>query len=147
MRTRSSKVFPSLVAACLLFFSAACTKPSTYEAFVTAENANAGMFNFYLDLSDSLSTFDVYLYTRVDRRQSSREFDPMEVKIWWVAPSGSVYDETVWMRTGDHRGVKQLYRKGIVPSEAGEWNLCLKPVDAPDSFRGIGVILENNGTR
>ena len=105
------------------------------------------MYDFEIDFSDSTAVYDIYFYTRTDCARASSVPVPLRLDIWWVAPSQSVYDESVFMKTGDYRGLKQLYRKGVVPSENGVWKLCVKPDNVPPHFRGLGVVCDKNGTR
>lgn len=133
----------------VLVVLAACSRPKSYEEFIREKDSVSGMYSFELDMTDSLDIYDVWFYTRVDRSRAATvaDYPPMELVVWWVAPSGKVYDETVYMSSGDYRGVREKYRSGIEPSERGVWKLCVKPNDPPKNFRGFGVICERYGTR
>ncbi|MCR5560521.1 MAG: hypothetical protein K6F58_01735, partial [Bacteroidales bacterium] len=48
--------------------------------------------------------------------------------------------ETVYLPYGTRAGSSQLYRSGIKPEPAGEWRIAVKPIDAPEGLRGIGII-------
>jgi len=132
-----------------MFLLASCQQPSSYEKFIRTADAVDGQFCFEIDMSDTLSLYDLSFFTRVDvGRFASQKARPyLELYVSWVSPSGQVFDETVFMEAGDSRGSSQLYRSGLEPFEAGEWKLNIRPVDAPSRFRGLGVICRKNGTR
>lgn len=138
-----------LILSAAAFALVSCVRPGAYEEFLTVGESVAGRYNFELDMSDSLDTYDVSFYTRVDRGRTStvREYPPLKLDIWWKSPSGKVFDETVYMSSGDYRGVRELYRSGIVPSERGVWTLCIQPENPPKGLRGMGVICERYGAR
>lgn len=126
-----------------------CARPGAYEEFIRVSDAVSGRFCFDIDMSDSLDIYDVWLYSRIDRQRpvTLQGYDPIKLRIWWVSPSQKVYDEEVYMESGDYRGVRQLYRSGIEPSERGVWKLWVEPVNPPGGFRGLGVIFERYGAR
>lgn len=126
-----------------------CSRPLSYESFIKNSDAGAGVYEFAMDLSDTTGVYDIYLFARVDRsRLLGRESRvPQKLEMKWISPSKKVWDESVYMNMGDYRGVRQLYRKGIVPSEDGQWILQIRPEELPPAFRGMGVICEKNGTR
>lgn len=146
-RMNISRALAILLAAVAVLSS--CSRPLSYEVFVRQADASDGDYHFELDLSDSTGFYDLYFYTRVDRSRNlgPESRTPMKLDIWWESPSHMVYDETVYMDAGDFRGVRQIYRSGIVPAEYGIWKLCVRPSPVPVSFRGLGIILEQNGTR
>lgn len=127
----------------------ACSRPESYEEFIQVDDSIRGRYEFELDMSDSLEVYDVSFYTRVDRGKiySVNELPPLEIKVIWESPSGRVYDETVYMSSGDSRGVREKYRTGIEPYERGIWKLCVIPDDPPKGFRGLGIVFERYGTR
>ena len=46
------------------------------------------------------------------------------------------------------RGSKELYRSGVVPAQAGDWQLSVRPVGVDEDFLGLGVIYKKrDGTR
>lgn len=130
-----------------------CSAPSSYEEFIRADAADSlGRFCFTLDMSDSLSSYDVSLYMRLDASDEKFETLPsVRVDASWLSPSGVVSDETVYIPKGSFvnhvgyaRDCKVLYRSGIVPPESGKWTLMLSlpSVAECSGFRGIGVILK-----
>lgn len=143
----SSRALAILLAAVSVL--ASCSRPLTYEKFVQAKDVSDGDYDFELEFSDSTGVYDLYFFTRVDRSRNLNPENrtPMKLDIWWESPSHKVYDEYVYMEPGDFRGVRQIYRSGIVPSEYGTWKLCVRPSSVPASFRGLGIVLEQNGTR
>ena len=66
----------------------------------------------------------------------------------WLSPSGESVAETVYMRSVERRGTRELYRRGLIPAEAGDWQLSVRPVGADEDFLGLGVICKRqDGTR
>ena len=128
----------------------------SYEQFISVENREAnGLYRYTLDLSDSLCTYDVSFYSRIDatriKEAHSRDFSMM---VTWTAPSGQRFRETVYFGLFDEsagsdsysRQYVKLYRKGLVPMEFGTWNLEVlvnSGADVP-GFRGLGVICKKN---
>ena len=121
----------------------------SFESFVRKADAKAGVYEFALDLSDSTGVYDIYLFTRVDRSASlgMEGRTPQKLNISWISPTNKVWEESVYMDMGDFRGVRQLYRRGIVPEEDGLWTIKIKPDSLPANFRGMGIICDQNGTR
>lgn len=133
----------------------ACARPSSTEEFVKLSGrSDDGLYRFELDMSDSLSAYDVSFYSRIDcnsvRLVSFRDF-PMVIT--WISPDGvrkyhekvyfPIHEETV----GSSFYSKQYlipYRSGLVPVRHGVWHLSVE-VEADDhipGFRGLGVICE-----
>ena len=133
-------------------------RPSSYEQFVRADQTEDGRYVFALDLSDSAATYDISLYTRVDAPllQAERPAGQLGLEVEWTLPDLSQGDtppewpatreftprltETVYLPYGTRAGSSQLYRSGIKPEPAGEWLLAVRPIDAPEGLRGIGII-------
>jgi len=62
--------------------------------------------------------------------------------------SGNGFSETVYMRRVEVRGTREAYRSGMVPAEAGDWQLSVRPVGVDADFLGLGVICKRkDGTR
>ena len=52
------------------------------------------------------------------------------------------------MERVDPKGEKELYRSGMVPAQAGDWQLSVRPVGVDEDFLGLGVICKKrDGTR
>lgn len=135
---------------------ASCAKPRSYEEFIKLNNKSEdGMYHFALDLSDSLCTYNLWFYSRIDcnnvRMAELRDF-PMEIT--WVSPTGLKYKEKVYFPI--HSGMENSdfytnqyripYRMEIDPREHGAWELAVS-IDADDhipGFRGLGIICEKN---
>lgn len=129
-------------AICLLL--ASCTRPAQSEDFIRADKADGGVYSFPVDMADSLASYDFWFYSRL----AAGRRDNVELRVSWVAPSGRSLYETVYMERVDSRGVRELYRSGMVPSEYGEWTVNVRPVDPGKGFLGLGLICRrNDGTR
>ena len=50
-----------------------CSRPVSYEKFVSVEDREAnGLYSYTIDLSDSLCTYDVSFYSRIDATTARR---------------------------------------------------------------------------
>lgn len=133
-------LIPCLAALALFLAPCSCIRPSSFETFIPASKAQAGVYVFDFEMADTLSTYDYYFYTRVDGPQ----LDSLPLKVMWLAPSGESFTETVYM---DPASVKELYRSGVRPGEAGGWRICVRPLGVGNGFRGLGLVCKDNGTR
>ena len=151
-----------LLLAVLMAAAWSCVRPDSVEQYVGAEQREPnGLYNYTIDMSDTLATYDITLYSRIDagkqRMAATRDF-PLTVT--WTAPSGRRYRETVYF--GIHEGsegsnfysnqYRKPYRTGLVPVEAGIWELAVQVNSGNEvpGFRGLGVICKKNlrdGTR
>lgn len=120
-----------------------CGLPDSAEYYVTAGNAEAGVYPFNLDMADSTASYDVFFYTRVDGGRGGG----LCLDVKWTSPSGKTFSETVYMNSGDSKGIKECYRSGLEPVEPGVWKLEIKPAGSLPGLRGMGVICNRNGTR
>lgn len=139
-----------------------CSRPVSYEKFISVENKEAnGLYRYTLDLSDSLCTYDVSFYSRIDvnvmKETLPRDFSMM---VTWTAPSGQRFRETVYFGISDasagsdsySRQYVKPYRKSLVPIEFGTWEmevLVNSGAEVP-GFRGLGIVCKKNlphGTR
>ena len=121
-------------------FAIACSRPASYEQFVKADDATAGIYEFTLDMSDTTASYDISLYT-------APLHNPLLLDITWLVPPKSLsnseiamspflqmpegdtaqlagnqhvdghsktdiaeFREAVWFPAGEHRA---LYRSGI----------------------------------
>ena len=103
------------------------------EDFVKADGS--GRYEFAVDMSDSLCTYDLSFYTRLDGRDAPSGF-PM--KIYLTSPSGQTYVEGVYFDCSS--GVKVPYRTGLVPVEHGVWRMSVSAV--AQGMCGLGLICE-----
>lgn len=132
-----------------------CRKPSVYERFVQNNDCTeAGVYDFVVDMSDSLATYDVSLYTRVDGDHSGENTSVgVLVDVAWKSPSGIVYSEKVYFPFSEgteffSRQAVMPYRVDTVPVEYGLWELSLRPQVDIAGLRGWGVkCVRKNGTR
>lgn len=131
-----------------------CSEPQSYEEFVrTGSKDEDGLYRFTLNMSDSLAVYDLSFYSRIEcgngKLAELRDF-PLDITL--QSPSGRKYWEKVYFPV--HQSSKGSnfyshqyilpYRSGIIPDEAGEWELAVR-IDADGhipGFRGLGVILE-----
>lgn len=132
-----------------------CVRPTSTESYIKLhDKSEDGLYHFELDMSDSLATYDVTFYTRIDcnnvKMASLRDF-PMEIT--WVAPDSvrkfrekvyfPIHDETASSGFYSNQYVVP-YRTGLDPISHGIWQLTVK-IDADEhlpGFRGLGVICE-----
>lgn len=138
---------------CALLLPALClfiasTRPDTEEQFIKAQDAQNGLYVFAVNLQDSLSTYDFSFYFRADQSfAGSRQYSiPMDIS--WINPSsGTALKERVYAGGKGNEGMRLKYRSGVRISETGEWKIQVYPREVPDRFRGLGLIVERNGTR
>ncbi len=113
-----------------------CSEPQSEEFFLFPDQcALDGSYRFCPDMSDSLSVYDLSLYSRIDQR-SYGSF-PVNIKV--KSPSGVLIadDKVFW----DMSEPVVKYRTGIVPSEYGKWEVWVY-VEKINGLRGIGLICE-----
>lgn len=128
---------------------ASCRKPSAMEFFVLNENRGEdGLYRYELDLSDSLATYDVYLYSRIDEQSSTlSQLDDIPMAAYWTAPDGEVYKDSFYFPVRDAKKgffsseYKLLYREGIAPVQRGKWRLHIDVAqyEGVPVLRGLGV--------
>jgi len=139
MRRRA--LFFSLLAALLL---PACSEPDGQEIFIRCDEAADGVYVFPLPLSDTTAAYDFWFYSRT----AERPVADLQLNVQWLAPSGEAFSETVYMREVSSRGTKEAYRSGMVPAQAGDWQLSVRPVGADGELLGMGVVYKKrDGTR
>ena len=134
------KRFPLLLALMVL---CCCARPDTQDFFVPRSEAAGGVYDFQFALEDSLSTYDFLFYTRVDGAWENN----IRMDARWLSPEGKSYSETVYLAPEDSDGIARMYRSGVVPASYGDWKLSVSISSAPSGFRGLGLILQKNGTR
>lgn len=125
-----------------------CSKPAVSESFVSVDETDViGSYVFDMDLCDSLATYDLYLYTRVDQLPSTLAArEDMELRVRWISPEGERYEETVFFPVREK--IKALYRRDFAPVMPGMWKLELSVRDEIEGLRGMGIVLERkDGTR
>lgn len=130
-----------------------CSRPPSYETFVLKEDADYGdTYSFNLDFFDSLSTFDLSLYTRMER-QAFEAFpaDSLDLRVNWISPSDSILTEDILLDLGDpvdssyfHKDYICSLSERVVPFESGTWRLRIMVRNNSDGLRGLGVIFRRN---
>ena len=123
------------------------------ERFVKGE----GPYTFFVDMSDSTSTYGFDLYTRVDGPVDSlRKLTALPLSVTWTSPSFHVFREEVYLPMEGQgkfftRAVRAPYRAGVRPAEWGQWIVAVRVTDPPEGLRGMGLVVarkrENDGTR
>lgn len=143
------RALPYIVAMVMV---AACSEPAQMEYFCSSDDRDSlGRFCYSLDMSDSLSTYDIAFYTRIDC--SPKDFDALNdvrVDVELVSPAGLSYVETVYLPVASFSSRKRCtydsiadYRTGLTPVEWGVWQMYLSLPEI-QGLRGMGVI---NGKR
>ena len=107
-----------------------CHRPAAHETFLRSDGS--GLYEFDLDMSDSLVVYDVSFYTRIDVEQLAGF--PMQVR--WYSPSGQLYSEQVYFDYS--AGPVSLYRRSCDPQEHGIWRMMVR-CEAP-GMRGLGLV-------
>jgi len=145
-----------LCAGILAFLAVSCREPASSEVFIPVP----GPYTFTLDFSDSLATYDVALFTRIDSRAGSvQALGELPLIAVWTAPDYSQEDvfsnpyytftEVVYLPLGASKRsyfssqVWHPYRKGVNPGIYGDWTLTLSIPDTVQvrGLRGLGVEL------
>ena len=123
---------------------AACSEPDGVELFVRRSAARDGVYIYRLPLTDTTAAYDFWFYSRSQKHSLA----DVQLNVQWLAPSGNGFSETVYMRRVDVLGSRELYRSGMVPAEAGEWQLSVRPVGTGEELLGFGVVCKRqDGTR
>ncbi|MCR5071081.1 MAG: hypothetical protein K6A62_04060 [Bacteroidales bacterium] len=121
-----------------------CAESDAVEEFVRRDEARAGVYVYSLPLADTTVAYDFWFYSR----SVERPLQSVQMNVQWLAPSGEAFSETVYMRRIDPKGSKELYRSGVVPAQAGDWQLSVRPVGAGEELLGLGIIYKKqDGTR
>ena len=148
--------FRVLVIAALAAVSLGCSRPVSYEKFIRIEDKGEdGQYHYTLDMTDSLCTYDIYFFSRIDcNRHRLAEVRDFPLNVTWISPDGIRYAEKVYFGVHDDeegedyysRQYKFLYRSGLVPVRHGEWEMMVR-IDSDrfvPGFRGLGVICKKN---
>ena len=130
MAMRRSLLF-GLLGVLLLCWVAGCKRPVSTEQFVFDDGS--GQFDFTVDMSDSLCTYDLSFYTRLESRLSPPGFP---IRVYMTSPSGAVYSETLFYDASVSLVVP--YRAGLEPVEYGLWQLSVRA--RAEGLKGMGLI-------
>ena len=116
---------------CLLLLMAACSRPSSEEQYVFDDGS--GLFLFEVDMSDSLSVYDLSFYTRLESRYAPPGFP---IRVYMTSPSGVTYSESLFYDASVALVVP--YRVDLQPVEYGLWHLSVRA--RAEGLKGMGLI-------
>lgn len=133
---------------CFLLLAASCSNPKSVEPFVPA-NEEAATYRFTLDLSDTTRVWDLGFYGRIDgTREQLEGLDVLPLDVRFTAPDGSQYGEHVRVPLRPETPLSlifdETYRRGMKPTQPGEWELTLTAPNAPEGLTGVGIILNHD---
>lgn len=134
---------------------ASCKRPLSEENFVlSSEAAEVGGFIFDVDMTDSLCTYDMSFYTRIDfPRNKVSVLQDYPLYLVWTSPSGIRQAFTVYMdltkATNPTYFSKQIvlpFMEDASPKEYGMWQLKVSANEALSDMglRGLGLIVKRN---
>lgn len=124
-----------------------CTDSDQKQEFLKINHRDSlGRYVFAIDFTDSLVTYDVDFYTRLDTKRSVfRLMDDIQVDVLWISPDGKEYAERVYIPKLSYVGGTAFskeylspYRRNLSPVKPGVWTLCLE-VPPIIGLRGMGV--------
>ena len=130
---------------------AACSRPGSSERFVKTEDClEPGRYDFDLDMADTLVSYDITFYTRLDSGDGAILLNlPLEVSA--TSLSGKLYSEKVWADVSEpssaghfNKDFEIPYRSSLRPVEAGVWKLSVSVLAGADCVEGMGCILKRN---
>ena len=132
----SRKMKPRLLLPVLLLMAAACHAPRVEESFLDAAALPPdGWYTFEMTLDDPQGRYDLSFYTDFAVRPAETSI-PVVVRL--TAPDGAQMEEQVFWDTSRRR---VLYRRDIVPPQAGVWTVALYLPEIR-GMRGVGIIRE-----
>ena len=123
--------FGFILLALLLMGAAACSRPSSEEQYVFDDGS--GLFLFEVDMSDSLSVYDLSFYTRLESRYAPPGFP---IRVYMTSPSGVTYSESLFYDASVAHVVP--YRVDLQPVEYGLWHLSVRA--RAEGLKGMGLI-------
>jgi len=146
MRTSGKAGLFIVILSCML----SCTEPISSDSFQKNFDRDAmGWFSFIVDMSDSLSTYDLSFYTLAEGQLTEvKNLPDIPLEIRMYSPTGECYEETVsipassFLKKGSFRKYcKTGYRKDCIPAVNGVWNVKVNiPLTTFPSIRGLGLI-------
>lgn len=142
MGTNLRKIINSLFVAVAAFvFACSCEEPDKGMEFIRGHRT---VYEFTLKDVDTLSFYDIYLYTNPKNRNVSiAESLPLQIR--WTSERCDVYVEDVWMKLSSR---KQEYREGMSFPESGTWKMSVYvQSSATDKINGLGITWRRYGTR
>ncbi|MCQ2145889.1 MAG: hypothetical protein MJZ16_00055 [Bacteroidales bacterium] len=134
---------------------ASCRRPQSDESFVlSSKAAEMGGYIFDVDMADSLCTYDMSFYARVDHpRNKETELQDYPMYLVWTSPSGTMRALTVYMdmtaATSPTYFSKQIvipFMEDVVPEEFGMWQLKVSANEVLSDLglRGLGLVVKRN---
>lgn len=132
----------------ILLLAVSCSAPFQTEDFRPIEERDSlGRFVYDIDMSDSLCSYDILLYTRMDcNYKEFGKIRDIKVEVGFSSPSGKVYSETVYLPVSSFISVRRgtydckvEYRKDMVPVEWGMWQMTLAMPEL-SGLHGMGII-------
>jgi len=134
---------------------ASCRRPESDERFILASDAaKVGGYIFDVDMADSLCTYDLDFYTRMDApRNKTSDIQEYPLYLVWTTPSGESHALTVYLdmtrATNPTYFSKQIvtpFMENVVPLEYGIWKLKVSATEAMTDMglRGIGLVVKRN---
>ena len=122
----------------------ACREPDGGETFIRQDAGRDGVDSYTLPRTDTAAACGFWVYARTRRHT----VENLQLNVQWLAPSGDAFSETVYMRSVGPRGSREAYRSEVVPAQAGDWQLSVRPVGAEEELLGWGVVYKKrDGTR
>lgn len=140
----SGKLVTVLAAAVVSLLLYACSPAIGYECFIKEGDSEGSLYSFTVPFDDSLATYSVSFFTRIDALGDKAPEKALGLDVTWTSPSGESAGETVYM---DPSKEVETYRSGVVPGETGDWKIEVRVQDAPQGFRGLGIMIRTDGTR
>lgn len=128
-----------------------CSLPYVSNEFQSlSQRDTLGRYTYVLDMSDTLSAFDISIYTRIDCGVLSfDELQDIPLLVTLQSPSGGSFSEYAYIprsafsteRRGSYDAVVD-YRVDCIPIEYGVWQMFLATPKVA-GHRGVGVILRS----
>ena len=124
-----------------LAFVCFCGRPDAGSDFIRGRRM---AYEFTLSDVDSLSFYDIYLYTNPKNKNVSiPESFPLQIR--WTSPRCDVYVEDVWMSVSSR---KQEYREAMSFPYGGQWKMSVYiQRGSTDKINGLGITWRRYGTR
>lgn len=127
-----------------------CERPDSQERFIkTSDMTEDSLFVYTLDMSDSLYTYSISLFTKIDSEEEA--LGDIEIDAIFKSPSERLYQDRIILPSAKFyksayfsQELMEEYRTGIAPVEYGKWYMVLKLVNMPDGLLGMGVKLQRD---
>ena len=124
----------------------ACSSPKGAEQFIKGD----GPWSFSVDLTDSLSVYDVSFYTRRDAAPARRAgVAELPLTVEWISPEADTLSEVVYLPLSSKSTFYSSeshvpYREGVSPEAHGVWTIVVTPHDTVTvrGLRGMGLAVK-----